>query len=161
MTDFLHDATAPFKTPFNLLSTESGFGGLANGGVVLSSIGGAGNNGVFSQTDFGSAQYCYYVFVAGGAFTPTANGNIALWFVNSRNAGSSFEKTVSGVTIPRPPDILIPLYASAYAVNDEAWSQVYQAPWFTSKFLLQNNSGVALPASGNLLIAVPVADKFV
>lgn len=156
--DFLLDpGTNGFiAVPFNLLSTE--LNSLATGTGVTSSVGGA--SGVFGQTNFANAQKCYVFFESGGSFTPTAGANIAGWWLLSDDGGTHFEKTVANTSLPRPPDFVIPLYASAYASGDRSWSQVIRAPWPSCKIFAINNAGVALPSTGNLILAAPVAERY-
>lgn len=156
MTDFLQDVgTNGFiATPFNLSSTE--LNALANGNTVASSVG--GTSGVFSQTNTVSALLGAAWFIAGGAFTPSAGGFISVWFLRSTDGGTTFEKIVANTALPRAPDIIIPLFNSAYAVNDVAWSQdpEVRLPFESFKVLVQNNSGVTLPATLNKILLGPV-----
>lgn len=157
-SDFLLDAgTNGFiATPFNLFSTE--LNTLTNGSTATSSVG--GTSGVYSQTNFANAQKTLVYFQAGGAFTPTAGGCLAGWWLYSDDGGTHFEKTVSSTALPRAPDFLIPLFASAYASGDRAWGYVSRAPWPSCKVYVQNNAGASLPSSGNLILAAPVAEKY-
>lgn len=156
--DFLLDpGTNGFiATPFNLLSTE--LNALASASTATSSVG--GSSGVFTQTNFANAQKCFVFFESGGAFTPTAAGNLAIWWLQSDNGGTNFEFTVSNTALPRAPDAIIPLYASAYASGGRSWSPICRAPWPSCKIYVQNNAGVALPATGNLILAAPVAERY-
>lgn len=156
--DFLLDpATNGFiVSPFNLMSTE--LNGLSSANSAVSTAG--GSSGVFTQTNFANAQKCFVFFEAGGTFTPTAGGNIAGWWLMSEDGGSHFEKTVTNTSLPRPPDFMIPLFASAYALGDRSWSAVCRAPWPSCEVFVVNNAGVALPATGNLILAAPVAERY-
>ena len=156
--DFLLDAgTSGFITSlFNLMTTE--LNALGNGAIATSSVG--GSSGVFSQTNFVNAQKVFVIFTAGGAFTPTAGGCLSGWWDMSDDGGTHFEKTVAATAMPRPPDFYIPLFASAYASGDRSWSPVARAPWPSCKIVVQNNSGVALSASGHTLQAACVAEKY-
>lgn len=156
--DFLLDpGTSGFiATPFNLYSTE--LNALGSGSTATSSVG--GTSGVYTQTNFANAQKCFVFFESGGAFTPTAGGNLTGWWILSDNGGTNFEFTVANTAMPRAPDFVIPLYASAYAAGGRSWSQVVRAPWPSCKIYIQNNSGAALPATGNLILAAPVAERY-
>lgn len=157
-SDFLLDAgTSGFiATPFNLQSTE--LNALTNGSSAVSSVG--GTSGVYTQSNFNNAQWFIPLFIAGGAFTPTAGGAISGWFLFSDNGGTNFEKTVSNTALPRPPDFVIPLFASAYASGDRAFGPIARGPWPSCKVLLINNAGATLPATGNLVLAAPVAERY-
>lgn len=156
MTDFLYDAgTSGFlATPFNLQSSE--LNSLANNNTVISSVG--GTSGVFSQTNTVNAMLGAVYFSAGGAFTPVTGGYLAGWFIRSPDGGSTFERIVTNTAPPRSPDFILPLFASAYASADLAWSQdpELRLPFEFFKVLIQNLSGVTLPASGNLVKLGPV-----
>lgn len=160
--DFLLDAgTNGFIiSPFNLMSTElNSLGGNSTvSNTATSTAGGA--SGVFAQSNFGNAQKVLIWFIAGGAITPVAGGNITGWWLSSNNGGTNFEKTVTSTALPRAPDFIIPLYNSAYASGDMSFASVCRAPWPSCKVFIQNNSGNNMPASGNLIIAGPVAEKY-
>jgi hypothetical protein len=158
-TNFLEAAgTSGFiATPFNLQTTE--LNALANGSYATSSVG--GTSGVFTQSSFASAIWCAVHFKAGGAFTPTAGGYLVGWLLYSPDGGSTFEKVVSATDLPRAPDFIIPLLASAYATNDLTQSSgIVRCPWWSTKVYLGNRSGAALPATGNVIQAGPVAVQY-
>jgi hypothetical protein len=124
----------------------------------VSSVG--GTSGVFTQTTFGSCIWAEIEFIAGGAFTPSAGGYIAGWWLFSE-AGSTFEKTVSNTDLPRSPNFTIPLYAVAYAASDIAKSSGFvQLPAFDAKLFVVNHAGVALAASGNIIKVGPFAIQY-
>jgi hypothetical protein len=145
-------------TPFNLMSTE--LNALAINATIISSVG--GTSGVFNQTSFGSAIWGNIWFASGGAFTPTAGGYLAGWFVQSSDGGTTFELNV-GTTIglPRPPDFTIPLWVSAYAATNISFASGFvKLPWASCKVLILNASGVALSASGHTIKCGPVAIQY-
>ena len=151
-------------TPYSLLSTE--LNSLANGAAAVSSVGGASTSGVFTQTDTHSAIWGSLYFTAGGAFTPTAGGFLAGWFLLSPD-GTNFETEVAtpSATVPalsRAPDFTVPLDVAAFASGNIRWCQgrFIMLPWESNKVLLQNMSGAALPSSGNLVSAGPVAIEY-
>jgi hypothetical protein len=160
-TNFLHAAgTSGFiATPFSLMTTE--LNTLANGSVAVSSVG--GTSGKFSQTNFANAQYAYIWLTLGGnfAFTPAAGANLAGWFINSTDGGTTFEK--SSVAPPRAPDFLIPIAAASYSASDVVYATgMVPVPYGTVKVLIQNNAGASasLASSGNILTIGPVADQY-
>ena len=143
--------TNGFSTvPFSLQTTE--LNALANGNTAVSSVG--GSSGVFAQSNTGGALFSPGIlFLAGGAFTPTAGGYLQGWFLLQDNA-SHYEKVVSNTAVPRAADFIIPLFASAYAANDISMSTpLVRWPSTLFKVLIRNVSGVALPATGNVLSA--------
>ena len=81
---------------------------------------------------------------------------ISGWYITSPDGGSSFEKNANPPA--RNPDFVIPFLASAYATNDLIFAQSglvrLWAP--STKILITQNTGVTLPASGNLLVCSPV-----
>jgi hypothetical protein len=160
-TNFLHNTgTSGFLvTPFNLMTTE--LNTLTNGSIVVSSVG--GTSGVFSQTNTSQAQYGYVWITLGGnfAFTPAAGANLAGWFINSTDGGTTFEK--SSVAPPRAPDFLIPLTAASYAASDVVYAAgLVPLPYGSFKVLIQNNAGASasLASSGNILKVGPTADQY-
>lgn len=158
-TNFLEAAgTNGFiATPFNLMTTE--LNTLGNGANAVSSVG--GTSGVFTQTNFADGIWGEIHFKAGGAFTPTAGGYLAGWFLYSPDGGTTFEKVVAATDLPRPPDFIIPLFASAYALSDiQQASGIVRLPWWSTKVYIGNRSGVSLPASGNVIQAGPVAVQY-
>lgn len=158
-TNFLEAAgTNGFiATPFNLMTTE--LNALGNGANVVSSVG--GTSGVFTQTNFANAIWGEVQFLAGGAFTPTAGGYLAGWFLLSPDGGSTFEKVVAATDMPRPPDFVIPLFASAYALNDISMaSGLVRLPFWSTKLYIGNRSGAALSASGHVIKCGPVAIQY-
>jgi hypothetical protein len=133
-----------------LMSTE--LNGLANASGIVSSALGLSTNGIFNNTLTGQGIYGDVSFLAGGAFTPTAGGNINGWFIRSRDGGTTYE--YSGATPTRPPDFVIPLVAAAYAANQQAWSMGVHAvriPATYFKVYVVNSAGVTLYTSGNTL----------
>jgi hypothetical protein len=143
--------------PFNLMSTE--LNTLASGSGATSSVG--GTSGVFTQTNWSSGILGVVHFASGGAFTPTSGGYIAGWFLYSPDGGTTYELTVSNTDMPRSPDFIIPLFASAYASGNVAQSSgLIRIPWWTNKVYVMNHSGAALPSSGNLIKGASVAIQY-
>jgi hypothetical protein len=159
-TNFLLTAgtTGFIATPFNLQSSQ--LNSLGNGNTAISSVG--GTSGVFNQTNIANAMMGEIWFQAGGAFTPTAGGSLWGWFIPSDDGGAHFEKLVANTAPPRSPDFIIPLFTSAYAAGDRQWCQgrYVMLEWASFEVLIQNNAGVTLPASGNLVYLGPVATQY-
>jgi hypothetical protein len=157
--DFLLDpGTSGFiATPFNLLSTE--LNAIANAGTATSSVG--GTSGVFTQTNFANAQWVLPYWTYGAAFgtAPTAGANLTGWWLMSPDGGTTFEATVSGTALPRPPDFIIPVYLNITSTGI-LFGPVCRAPWTSCKVLIQNNTGQTLPATGNLIKCGPVAERY-
>jgi hypothetical protein len=153
-TDFLEDpGTGGFiVTPFDLMTTE--LNALATTDTATSSVN--GTSGVFTQTNYGNAEWAQIYFQSGGAFTPTAGGYLAGWFLFSAN-GTTFEITVANTALTRTPDFIISLNAAAYASgNQSPASGLTRVPNWSNKVFIQNNAGVTLPSTGNLIVAGPV-----
>ena len=157
--DILNDAgTNGFTTtPFNVLTTE--LNALANAGVATSSVN--GTSGKFSQSSTGNAVFGRCWATLGGAFASAASAgaSLSIWFLTSTDGGTTFEsQTVSPP--PRPADITIPVGAATYAANAVLLSPPRQYLWSeTVKIVLQNNTGQAMPASGNVVTCGPEAMK--
>jgi hypothetical protein len=153
------------QTVFNLQTTE--LNTLASGAAATSSVGGTA--GVFTQTNWSNAIWGSAYFVSGGAFTPTSGGYLAGWFLLSPDAGSTFETLISTpsttvLALGRVPDFVIPVYegGTAWAATNQRASQgrFFKAPWESHKIVIQNLSGAALPASGNVVKAVGMAVQY-
>lgn len=165
-TNFLEaPGTNGFITaPFNLLSTE--LNTQTNGSAVTSSVG--GSSGVFSQSNTANAIFAMIYFTSGGSFTPsTSAADFAGWFLTSPDGGSTFETATATpsttvLALSRPPDFIIPFSNAAYASGNIAICSggFVQMPWGSFKVLLQNYTGVSLPASGNTIKAGPVAIQY-
>lgn len=163
-TNFLEysGGTNGFLTaPFNLMSSE--LNSLANNASATSSVG--GTSGVFTQSSWGSGIWGVAHFVAGGATgaTPAAGGFIAGWFLYSPDGGSTFEKTSSGVDLPRPPDFIIPFMNVAVVANDVVQSSgLIRLPWWSTKVFVVNHLGTSasLASSNNLIKLGSVAVQY-
>lgn len=171
MSNFIHTAGSNgfLVAPFQLLTSgDTGLSALANGSAVLSAHGGSLSNGIFSQVDFGSAQYARLWFqIVTAGFTPTGGANISGWWLTSPDGGTTFEahEATPSATVPalgRPADWTINLYegGAALAAGDLKMSQIVPLPYESCKVLIQNNSGVAFGAGAHLLSCGPVADTF-
>lgn len=146
--------------PFSVLTTEMNAQAASGAGsVVVSSVN--GTSGKFNQTSTGNAIFGRCWLTSGGIFTPTAGGNLSIWFLTSTDGGTTFElNPSSSVPPPRAPDIIIPLTAAAYAANNVVMSPPRQNLWAeTVKIVLQNNAGAALPATGNVITCGPEATQ--
>lgn len=168
MTDFLYDAgtNGYIATPFNLETTE--LNALGTGASATSTAGGTGTAGKFNQGDTASAMFASVSFQAGGTFTPTAGGFIAGWFARSLD-GTAFETVISTASptvpaLPRAPDFTIPVYlgGAVFSSAGYAFAQggLVRLPPENFKVVVQNMSGAALPATGNVIKAAPVAVKY-
>jgi hypothetical protein len=116
-------------TPFSLMGTTD----LAS---LASATGITSTATVLTQTTFANAVWCKVFFTSGGAFTPTAGGYFAGWWLESENGGTNFERSsvVAATDMPRPPDFVIPLFAIAYASGDRQWaSGLVKTPFGSAK----------------------------
>jgi hypothetical protein len=157
-TNFLEaSGTNGFLTaPFNLMTTE--LNSLATATSATSSVG--GTSGVFTQTNFANAIWCIVELVLGGAVTPVSPNYLSGWFLFN-DGTNGYETTFSNTDMARPPDFIIPLVASAYASGNVAQSSgLVRIPWWSTKIFVNSHVGATLPASGNKLIAAPVAIQY-
>lgn len=116
---------------------------------------------MFSQTNFGSAKYGYVWLTAGSSMVPIAGGNIAGWWMNSPDGGTTYEKgPYTASPMPRSPDWIIPFStAASIAAGDVVYAPgAVLLPWATCKVSIQNNSGVALSSAGCAITCGPVKD---
>jgi len=166
-TNFLDTAgTGGFiQTVFNLMTTE--LNALASGSAATSSVG--GTSGVFTQSSWSNAIWGSAYFLAGGAFTPTAGGYLAGWFLLSPDNGSTFETLISTpsttvLALGRSPDFIVPTYEGGAAwanTNFRVQQGRYcKLPWESHKIVVQNLSGAALPATGNTLRGTGMAVQY-
>lgn len=140
--------------PFNIMGTTD-LNNLASGANVGSSA------TALTSASFGQAIWCEMEFQAAGAFTPTAGGYLAGWWVFSENSGGVFEKVVAATDLPRLPDFVIPLFASAYASGDRSRaSGLTRVPANTTKAYIGNRSGVGLSANNHIIYACPIAIQY-
>jgi hypothetical protein len=122
---------------------------LTSGSSLVSSyyVGQSGVGGVLCQSDFINGAFADLLFIAGGAFTPTAGNSLQGWFLRSFDGGNTFEKSVANTANPRAPDFIIPLFASAYAAGDQAVAEQVPLPSEPFKVELLNGSGVTMPST--------------
>ena len=150
-------------TPFNWQSTE--LNGLASGACATSSVG--GSSGVYSQTNNANAIWASVYFTSGGSFTPVTGQALYGWFLPSPDGGTTFETQtatcgVGTAPLQRAPDFVIPLSAAAYSSGNNAWAngRFVQLPWGSYKVVVWNIGTTALPATGNVVAAGPVAIQY-
>lgn len=166
-TNFLDAAgtNGLIQAAFNLQTTE--LNSLGSGSAATSSVG--GSSGVFAQSNWSNAIWGGIYFTAGGAFTPTAGGYLAGWFLLSFDGGTTFESLISTpsttvLALGRAPDFVIPTYegGAAWANTNIRWQQgrFCKVPWESHKVVIQNLSGAALPASGNTLKGTGMAVQY-
>lgn len=145
-------------TALSLFTTE--LNTKADLNTTVSSVN--GSSGVFTQTNYGSAIWCYIVFIAGGTFTPsTVPADIRGWFLKTDD-GTNYETLITAnADLPRAPDWIIPMDNAAFAsTNRKSASGPVLVPFLDHKALCRTNLGVSLPASGNIIKAVPVAWQY-
>ena len=112
--------------------------------------------GVFRQAvEFAEALFGSIFFMAGGAFTPSAGGSIAGWFLPSFDGGTTYEAAISSssttiAAVSRSPDFIISLDNALYAAGNVRWAAgrvVQPPPEAECKVIVQNNAGVPLPTT--------------
>ena len=142
----------------NFLGTPVLIGGesstLANGAAVTSSY--WNGNGIIRGTvDTGQADLGSVYFVSGGAFTPAVGGALTVWFLPSIDGGTTFETVVATpgtatLALSRSPDAVISLDNAAFAAGNIRFASgrlTNPPPEMEFKTVVQNNSGVAMPAT--------------
>lgn len=138
---------APFQwgalsSTTTLLSSE--LNSLANSSANALSAAGA----VVAAT---SHLYGFVEFMAGGTYTPTANGFIELWLLQSID-GTNFEDGSATVAPARVADVIIPVRAgTTITPRANAGLPPIVLPPGSYKPIVRNQTGAALPASGNLI----------
>lgn len=151
-------ATLPFIWPgYNAaaatwLTTE--LNSLANSAAnVLSTLGGA-----FDNTSTGYV-YCDVEFLTGGTLTPVAGAFVEVWLLRSLNGGTNYEDGSATVAPGRLPDAIIPVRAGTTITPRAGMSGIILPPG-AYKPILRNQTGVALPASGNTLSFRPYSEQY-
>lgn len=143
-------------SPFTLISSTE-LSGIASGNTVVSAN--SGTSGKFSQANFGSAKKGLIYFTAAGAFTPTAGGCIAGWWLHSFDGGTTFERTHANNALPRAPDWIIPFEAAALANADVVYaSGIVALPADTCKVFIQQLSGASTSANNHTISCAPIAE---
>lgn len=142
-TDFLWEGAGSYGVSVaNLLTTE--LNSLASSNAnTLSTLGAA-----FQNT--AARVYSDVEFLAGGTLSPTAGGFIELWFLRSLDGGSTYEDGSASVAPGRAPDIVIPVRGGT-TITPRAGSSGLILPPAFYKPIARNQTGVTLPASGNLI----------
>jgi hypothetical protein len=126
----------------NLLTTE--LNSLGNSSTTtLSTIGAAIDN---TSNLF---QFADVEFLAGGTYTPTAGGFLELWLVMTLD-GTNYEDGSSSIPPGRPADIIIPI-RNGTTITPRNTARGLLLPPALFKPLVRNQSGAALPSSGNTL----------
>lgn len=157
MTDFLWDpgtSNNGLITPaVTLMTTE--LNSVANAGTAVSSVG--GTSGVFNNSNFAQGMIGnVYLTLGAIASAVAAGGNIAGWWLESPDAGTTYENTVSGAALARPPDFILPVPATTITAGWNFAGVMVRVPALVTKVFIQNNLGQTLASSGNTIkIALP------
>lgn len=131
---------------------------LTNTSIALSSVG--GSSGKFTNNDTGGAIWGELFLTLGAIGSAlSAGANMAGWFIESPDSGSTYEKASAAPA--RPPDFIIPLPAATISAADQfkAAGKVL-LPSVQHKVLLQNNTGQSLASSVNTLKLAPISVQF-
>ena len=126
-----------------LMTTE--LNTLGSGSVAVSSS--AYNNSNTLQATLGDIY-----LTLSASVTTTAGAVVSGWFLTSPDGGTTYEQ--STLAPPRAPDFTIPLLVGALSspfVYKSVGVHKVIVPATYFKVLLQNNTGVAWPASSNTL----------
>ncbi|HTZ79062.1 MAG TPA: hypothetical protein VMC10_14190 [Stellaceae bacterium] len=131
----LSGATTLLSSELNSLANSSA-GTLSATGAVVAATG---------------HLYGFVEFMAGASYTPTANGFIELWLLQSID-GSNFEDGSATVAPARVADAIIPVRAgSSIAPRANAGLPPLVLPPGSYKPIARNQTGAALPSAGNLI----------
>lgn len=120
---------------------------LTASGVTISATGGA--SGVFNSSGTGTNQAIwgdvYYSNGAPGVTTTGVGVNIAGWWIQSFDGGTTFESASTSGTVspPRPPDWIIPLPTTVSTTVYKS-SGLVRMPSTPFKVLVQNNYAATL-----------------
>ena len=141
-----------------LMTTE--LNSLVNAGTAVSSV--AGTSGKLTNSNTGQGMIGEVYLTLGAIGTAVSSGgNVAGWFLVSPDSGTTYENTVSGSALPRPPDFIIPVPATTITAG---W--VYKAagpimiPALQFKIFVQNNLGQTLASSANTIKIAPYAMSY-
>lgn len=96
------------------------------------------------------AIWADFEFLAGGTFTPLANGYISVWFLRTLNGGTNYEDGSASITPPRKPDLIIPVRAGT-TITPRAGRPMIVLPPGQFEGIAMNNTGATLPATGNTI----------
>ena len=145
MANFTHSGYA--ASAFNALTTE--LNSLVVTAGTQSTLG--------SEIDNSTNKYLLAEaeFLAGGTYTPTANGYIELWLLRAMD-GTNYEDGSSSIVPARRPDIIIPVRAGT-TITPRALAAGLLIPPGKYKALAGNRTGATLPASGNVIALRPYA----
>lgn len=141
-SNFLWSGAGSYSAgPANWLTAE--LNALANSsGNTLSTLGAPVQNTagwIFADVEF----------VAGGTMTPVAGAFIEVWLLRALD-GANYEDGSATVAPGRPADITIPVRAGT-TITPRAGSPGQVLPPGFYKPIARNLTGVALPATGNLI----------
>ena len=143
MANFTHSGYA--AAAFNALTTE--LNSLVVTAGTQSTLG--------SEIDNSTNKYLLAEaeFLAGGTYTPTANGYIELWLLRAMD-GTNYEDGSSSIVPARRPDIIIPVRAGT-TITPRPLASGLIIPPGKYKALAGNRSGATLPSSGNVIALRP------
>lgn len=143
VTNFLWSGAGSYDAgPTTLLSTE--LNSLASSsGNVLSTLGAA-----FQNTS--SWELADVEFLPGATISPVAGAFIELWLLRSLDGGTNYAFGSSSAAPARPADIAIPVPAGT-SITPRADEPGLVVPPSFYKPIARNQTGVTLPASGNII----------
>ena len=148
MTDFTHSGYK--AVAFNALTTE--LDALAVTAGTQSTLG--------AEIDNSTNKYLLAEaeFLAGGTYTPTANGYIELWLLRAMD-GTNYEDGSASIVPARRPDLIIPVRAGT-TITPRALASGLVIPPGKYKALAGNRTGATLPATGNVIALRPYSITF-
>lgn len=143
VTNFLWSGAGSYDAgPTTLLSTE--LNSLVNSNSnSLSTLGAAFQN--TSAWELADAE-----FLPGAAITPVAGAFMELWLLRSLDGGTNYAFGSATAAPARPADITIPVPAGT-SITPRADEPGLVMPPSFYKPIARNQTGVTLPASGNII----------
>lgn len=127
--------TTWLSTELNSLASSSG--------NTLSTLGAA-----FQNTN--SWIYFDCEFLAGGTLSPATGAFVELWLLRSLDGGTNYEDGTASIAPGRAADVMIPVRAGT-TITPRAGNNRGILPPAFYKPIARNQTGVALPASGNTM----------
>lgn len=167
--NFLHTAgTDGFVSTKRTVTWTTSLNALASGSRAISD--GTADTGKFSQSSFSNCRLgmAYFTVVTTG-WVVGAGGCFACWWNYSYDGGTTFEaesQTTPSTTVPavaRPPDFIIPMYVGATSIAaGSVWFATgpFLLPHHSAKLIVQNMTGLLLPATAHTLTIGGVSDGY-
>ncbi len=151
-TNFLWSGSGTYATsPVNLLTTELNALAASSGNVLTAASAAIQNTVGYIYADI--------EFIAGGTYTPTANGFIEVWLLLSLNGGTNYEDGSAVIAPGRFSDFQLAIRAGTTITPRSIVRGVVLPPAFY-KVIARNQTGATLPATGNILRFTTYSEQY-